>query len=120
MLNYLLLASVTLMLAVGQLLFKHVGLSMQGQALVDGFFSAARSPVLYVALALYGIATLLWIWVLSRVSLSQAYPWVAVGVGIVPLLAWLVFDERVGPAYWAGIGFVMIGVFLTQYAAQNS
>ena len=119
MLNYLLLVAFTAMIAAGQVLFKHVGLGMRGQTVMDGFLLAARSPTLYAALALYGLATLLWIWILSRVSLSQAYPWMAVVIGIVPLLAWLVFDERVGSSYWIGILFMMVGVFLTQYAAQS-
>jgi drug/metabolite transporter (DMT)-like permease len=117
MVNYLLLACFTVMIAAGQLLFKRVGLSMSGQSPVEGFLAVARSPTLYAALALYGMATLLWIWILSRVPLSQAYPWVALSIATVPLLAWFVWDEQVGYSYWVGIGLVMAGVFLTQYTS---
>jgi drug/metabolite transporter (DMT)-like permease len=119
MANVLTLILFTTMLAVGQLLFKQVGLVMQGRPAVDGFLLAARTPALYAAFALYGVSTFLWIWILSRVSLSQAYPWIAVGTAIVPLLAGWVFNERVGGAYWIGVVFVMLGVWLTQYAAQG-
>jgi len=71
-----------------------------------------------LALILYAAATLLWIWILSRVNLSLAYPWVAVGMVIVPLLGWLVFGERVGSIFWLGVAFIVIGVGLTQYAAS--
>ena len=119
MISYLWLATFTAMLVVGQLLFKHVALAIRGRSPTDGLLAVAQSPTFYAALALYGVATLLWIWILSRVPLSQAYPWVALGTGIVPLLAWLVFNERVGSAYWIGIVLVMAGVFLTQYASEG-
>jgi drug/metabolite transporter (DMT)-like permease len=119
MANVLMLILFTTMLAGGQLLFKQVGLVMQGRPAAEGFLLAARAPALYAALALYGVSTLLWIWILSRVSLSQAYPWIGVGTAIVPLLAVWVFGERVGAAYWMGVAFVMLGVWLTQYAAQG-
>jgi drug/metabolite transporter (DMT)-like permease len=86
---------------------------------LDGFLAIARMPVLYAALGLYAAATLVWIWVLSRVPLSQAYPWVAISVGAVPLLAWLVFHERLTSGYWIGLGFIVVGVFLTQYPPPN-
>jgi drug/metabolite transporter (DMT)-like permease len=37
----------------------------------------------------------------------------------VPLLAWLVFHERLTSGYWIGLGFIVVGVFLTQYPPPN-
>lgn len=107
----------TVMLAFGQVYFKRVGLALQGHSGLDAIALVIRIPSLYIALVLYGGATLLWIWILSRVSLSLAYPWVAVGMVIVPLLGWLVFGERVSPIFWLGVAFIVVGVCLTQYAA---
>ena len=118
-LNLFSLLFFTGLLAGGQLLFKHVGLAMQGKPLIEGFLAVARAPALYVALSVYGVSTLLWIWILSRIPLSQAYPWVAVGLGVVPLLASAVFNEKLGAVYWVGIGFVIVGVLITQYAGQT-
>ena len=75
-------------------------------------------PLLYAALALYGVATLLWIWILARVPLSQAYPWVAVGAFIVPLLGWWLFGERPAPIFWLGVLLIVGGVAVTQYGSQ--
>jgi multidrug transporter EmrE-like cation transporter len=115
--NILLLLVFTSMLAVGQLLFKHVGLSIQGQPLVDGLLMSARQPMLYVALVIYGLSTALWIWILSRVPLAVAYPWVAVGVAIVPILGWWLFDERLNVTFWMGVCFILVGIVITQYAS---
>jgi drug/metabolite transporter (DMT)-like permease len=120
MTNYLWLVTFSVMLAVGQMFFKVVARSMQGLPLGEGMLAIVGMPMLYFALALYGAATLLWIWILSRVPLSQAYPWVAVAMATVPILAGAVFHERVSPAYWLGIALVMLGVYVTQYASQSN
>ena len=64
------LAVFTLMLAFGQVYFKSVGLILRGHSGMEAIALALRAPSLYLALFLYGGATLLWIWILSRVSLS--------------------------------------------------
>jgi drug/metabolite transporter (DMT)-like permease len=113
------LAVVMVALAAGQVLFKHVGLAMRGRPLLDGFLLMARQPALYTALAIYGLATLLWIWILSRLPLTQAYPWMAISMVIVPLLGWFVFGERVTPVFWLGMVLILVGLLLTQLAAQT-
>lgn len=120
MTNYVWLAVFATMLASGQLFFKKVGLLMRGKPLHEGLVAIALSSDLYAALALYGAATMLWIWILSRVSLSQAYPWVALAMGLVPVMAAMVFHERVGALYWLGIALVMAGVFVTQIASPSA
>jgi len=105
-------------LAVGQVLFKSVGLSIRGQPFLESLAILMRLPTLYAALTLYGLATFLWIWILSRIPLAQAYPWMAVTIVLVPLLGWRIFGEAVGPLFWLGMGLVVVGVMLTQYASS--
>ena len=116
MLNSALLAVVVLCLAAGQVLFKHAGLAIQGQPMPDALLTLARQWRFHLALAIYGFATLLWTWVLSRVPLSQAYPWVALTTAIVPVLGWLVFAERLPPLFWAGMALILLGLLVTQRA----
>jgi len=120
MTNYLWLATFSAILAIGQLLFKEAAFAMHGNSVPEGLVKLASTPVFYLALALYGAATLLWIWILSRVPLSQAYPWVALAMAAVPILAAMVYHERVGLVYWVGIALVILGVSLTQYGSQAS
>ena len=118
LINFASLAIVTVAIAGGQVLFKQVGLAMRGHSIVDGLLLLARQPALYVALVIYGFSTILWIWILSRVPLMQAYPWVAVGVALVPLLGSYVFGERVAPIFWLGVALILVGMLLTQYASE--
>jgi drug/metabolite transporter (DMT)-like permease len=115
--NTLLLMVCTVAVAVGQLLFKHVGLAIRGMSVARAAAVLAAQPEFYAALALYGAATLLWIWILGRVSLMQAYAWLGAGVILVPLLSSHFFGEKAGPYFWAGAALIAVGVVLTQYAA---
>lgn len=113
--NIICLIAVTFSLAVGQLLFKSVALELRSHS----FDLLVTSPKLYVAFGVYGGTTLLWIWLLSRIPLSQAYPWVATSVVIVPLLARQFFGENVTPMFWVGLIFVLVGLIITQLAARS-
>ena len=113
------LAIFTVMLAVGQLLFKKSGLSIRGLPLGEALLNLAQLPAFYAALVLYGLATLLWVWLLSRVTLMQAYPWVAAGVVIIPLLSAAVFGERVNATYWLGAALIVAGILITQYSVPG-
>lgn len=119
MINFAGLITVTLMLAAGQVLFKRVGLSIRGTPIVAGLSSLLHQPLLYLALLLYGLATVLWIWILSRVPLSQAYPWVAVSAVFVTFLGWWLYGERPAPIFWLGMVLVAAGVVLTQYGSMR-
>jgi multidrug transporter EmrE-like cation transporter len=117
--NLLSLCVCTTALAIGQLLFKHVGLKIRGLDASAAAHTLAAQPAFYAALVLYGAATLLWIWILARVSLMQAYAWmVGAGVIIVPLLGWYIFGERVAPPFWIGAALIAGGIVLTQYFGQ--
>lgn len=116
-LNTLLLMVCTLAVAAGQLLFKQAGLAIRGMGLMQAAVVLAARPEFYAGLAVYAAATLLWIWILGRVSLMQAYPWVGVCVILVPLLSARLFGETAGPFFWLGALLIAVGVVLTQYAA---
>ncbi len=117
--NVLALAAFTFGLAAGQVLFKRAGLAIQGVPLANAFVVLLRQPSFYAAGALYAAATALWIWILSRIPLTQAYPWVAVGMIIVPLAGRYWFGERVGAFFWPGALLVMLGLILTQIGSPS-
>jgi drug/metabolite transporter (DMT)-like permease len=112
--NSILLATVTVLLSAGQLLFKRAGLAIQGHPLADGLWTLVALPSFYLALTLYGLATVIWIYVLSRVPLIEAYPWIAAATVAVPLIGWFYYGERVGPLFWVGLALIAAGLLLTQ------
>jgi drug/metabolite transporter (DMT)-like permease len=118
--NQLCLLALTFILAGGQSLFKKVGLGIAGLPPAAAMLAVLRDPLFYGSIGLYGFGTLLWIWILSRVPLSQAYPWVALGMVIVPLFGWYIFAERVAPMYWAGTVLMVAGLALIQYGGLST
>lgn len=105
------LGCVTL-IAVGQLLFK----AAAGQWKVEGWsWSTLRgflSPLMLWALAIYGFATLLWVYVLRTVPLASAYAIFSLAFVIVPLLAHFVLGERLAPNTLLGGAIIVVGVIV--------
>ena len=62
--------------------------------------------------AAYGLSSLFWIVVLSKVDLSLAYPMLALNYVLVPLTAWIFLGEQVPTLRWLGSGVVIIGVVI--------
>jgi drug/metabolite transporter (DMT)-like permease len=63
-------------------------------------------------LALFGVSATVWIFVLSRTSLSFAYPFVALTYLVILLVDRFVLHEPVPPVRWAGVGLIMVGIVL--------
>lgn len=114
MANAVFLTTVVVFLSIGQFFFKRAGLAIQGRTLMEGVWVLASLPSFYIALVLYGIATLLWIYVLARLPLTEAYPWIACATVVVPLIGLLFYGEQVTPLFWVGMVLVVIGLLLTQ------
>ncbi len=67
---------------------------------------------LLVGLALYGLSTLAWLFLLRSVPLSRAYPLLALNFVLVPLLSRLFLGEKLGPDYVAGTLLLLGGLAL--------
>lgn len=107
-----LLVTIPVMIAVGQVLFKMTSekLALTGAPLYSMFFN----PVCILALAIYGIATILWIYVLKSAPLAYAYSFMALTFVIVPILASLWLGETVTSKYLIGTGLIMAGLVIVQ------
>lgn len=97
------------MIATGQLLFKATA---NAYRIAAGPTEARVLIPLLIGLAIYGIATLSWIWVLQYVALSRAYPFMALAFVIVPVSSMLLFDERLDLRYGIGVALICAGIAL--------
>jgi drug/metabolite transporter (DMT)-like permease len=73
----------------------------------------ADGPWAAFGILLYAISALFWLVVLSRTSLSVAYPMVAAGYVVVVLYSKFVFNENVKAIAWVGLVLIVIGVAIT-------
>ena len=70
------------------------------------------SPLVVGGLTLYVAGAVVWLLVLSRSALSFAYPILAIGYAITPVLAWMLLGEQVNSIRWLGIAIICFGVFV--------
>lgn len=69
-------------------------------------------PHIAGGIACYVVSVVVWIMALSRVEVSVAYPMLSIGYIVNALAAWYLFGEAVTGIRFAGIGFIVVGVFL--------
>jgi multidrug transporter EmrE-like cation transporter len=84
------------------------------------FFDAGRlvlNPPIIAGLFCYAISVVVWILALARVEVSVAYPMLSVGYVLNALAAWWLFGENLSATRIAGIGIILIGVWLVARSA---
>jgi drug/metabolite transporter (DMT)-like permease len=107
-LSLITLACVTC-ISIGQLLFKKAATALPAN---PGLMDWATNGWLIASLALYGVTTLAWVWILRHAPLHLAYPFMGLAFLIVPTLAWLLFGEPIGWRTLAGGALILAGVAL--------
>jgi drug/metabolite transporter (DMT)-like permease len=110
--NILILCIVNVvLLGCGQMLFKRVARDAE----IAGFFDIVKlvsSPFMILAIATYGVATFLWVYILTKAPLSYAYPIQALAFPLVVICSLVFFNESIPANRWIGIGIIIVGVFI--------
>lgn len=103
----------TFFLAGGQVLLK-LGLEKLGKFEWSWayFKSVATDWWLLACGVSFGLATVLWFFILKRFPFSQAYPLTSLSFVFGMLAAWLVFGESIPFSRWIGLILVVSGCFL--------
>jgi drug/metabolite transporter (DMT)-like permease len=94
-------------MAGGQLLFKTAALGGGG----DGPLAERIAGFLLNGYFSYAALTVLWVWILSFIPLSRAYPFLALAFALTPALGCLVFAERLSMRLVIGIVLILCGLF---------
>ena len=100
-----------LALSVGQIFFKLAARGLAGsepliqQILVNNY--------LWIALAVYGVATAFWVALLRHIPLHIAYPFVALAFLFVPVLGHWLLDEPLRWQSLLGALVIAIGVWIS-------
>jgi multidrug transporter EmrE-like cation transporter len=72
----------------------------------------ATEPHIFSGIVCYVISVVVWIMALSRVQVSVAYPMLSIGYAVNAFAAWYLFGESVSLMRIAGIGIIIVGVFI--------
>ena len=101
--------------SAGQLMLKHGMQLATARAAKSGgslVVSAATSPWILLGLAVFGISAVAWLAALSRVPLSVAYPFNALGYLVILTASILVLHERANVLTWVGSLLVVSGLLI--------
>ncbi|WP_114195830.1 EamA family transporter [Edaphovirga cremea] len=96
-------------IATGQILFK---LSATIMHKMGSIYAPRGLVILFLALLLYGVTTLAWVWVLQKMALGKAYPLMALAFILVPIGSYFVFGERFHIQYVIGVVMIIFGIYL--------
>ena len=104
----------TALMATGQMLFKYGSNGKSITGIVD-IIRLFFSPVVFCALCLYAATTGLWLYILSKVPISFAYPIQALAFPLVLLASMLVFKESISITRWVGVLVIVCGVMIATH-----
>ena len=108
----MLLAYASIM-AIGQLIFAAASKDIPFRSgLSEALAAAATSRWLWAGMILYGIATAIWLFILSIVPLRYAYPLAATSIALAPLFYGIVTGDFPAARYWAGLLLIIAGMAL--------
>ena len=110
--KYILLGVLNVMFVVlGQISFR-IGMKNADANSVFAIARAMFSPVLMFGLTMYVVSLFLWLYILSRIPISQAYPIQALVFPLLFVMSKLALNEDISPTRWAGIMIIFIGVIV--------
>jgi drug/metabolite transporter (DMT)-like permease len=114
LINTTLIVGTVAALSVGQVLFK-----VASATLKVNHPETFLSPALLTALVIYGVATIAWLIVLSRVPLSSAFPFYGLTFFFVPVLASFFLGERINISTVVGSVVIAAGVLICSRGAAS-
>jgi len=100
-----------LCLAAGQILWK-IGLKGRQFSGFEAIIKIIFSPLILTGILIYALATVLWLYILSKADISYAYPLTSIAHIIMFFCALLIFKEQIHITRWIGVSMIALGVFL--------
>ena len=110
MLGVLLNATAQLLLKAGTNAVGHF--EFHADNVVPVGMKLALEPHILGGITCYVVSLVVWIMGLSRVEVSIAYPMLSIGYVLNAVAAWYLFGEAVSMTRLAGIGIIIVGVYI--------
>ncbi|PUB05907.1 EamA family transporter [Paenisporosarcina sp. OV554] len=109
--NYLLILLNTMILVSGQFLWKFGMMNKENSfSSLGEIIKLMFSPYIVTGLTMYGFATILWLFILTRVPLSVAYPLQSLAYVFAVFGAFFIFNEPLSFMKIVGVLMIIIGV----------
>jgi len=115
------LLSVTIITA-GQICMK-IGLNSIkinfSRGIILTYLSIFFNPYVFVGTMIYVLGVFLWVYILSKVNLSFAYPFLGLTFVFVAICSKLILKEDISVTRWLGVITISLGVILVSECWKN-
>jgi drug/metabolite transporter (DMT)-like permease len=109
--NIMLCLLAVVLTVCGQMFFK-LGAQEKEISSIPDILKLFLSPMIIIAVTLYVGTTILWVYILSKMPLSYAYPFIALAFPLVIAISSFLFHESVPVHRWVGVGIIVFGTLL--------
>lgn len=106
----LLLVCYALGMAMGQLIFKAASIDILRSAGGMSMMAVLTNGWFLIAASLYAGLSVLWVWILTKVPLAYAYPFVVLSFIFTPVGAALIYGEQLTINYAIGMVLILAGL----------
>jgi len=108
---------ISMSLGVAGQLFIKKGLNMLGNinfgsGIISSYSRIFFSPFVIIGISVYFLGVFFWLYALSKVDLSFAYPFISLSYVLVVFSSWWLLGESISFLRWAGVVVICLGVFL--------
>ncbi|WP_447918139.1 hypothetical protein [Achromobacter aegrifaciens] len=114
-LHILLVTLFSVGMGVGQLLLKYSAqrqIVYEQQSLFSRLLSLALDWPFLLGAASYGLLLVFWVWLLTFIPLSRAYPFTLLSLLVASLGSWVFFGETLTPRFLAGLAVIGVGLII--------
>ena len=80
--------------------------------IVGSYLRIFLTPYVFLGLAIYGLGIFFWVYGLSKVNLSFAFPFVSLSYVLVFLFSWWMLGEHIPFMRWVGLATICVGVLI--------
>ena len=118
MLNNIIIIILSIMMSSSAHIFLKKGMMTHAQnniktvGFVDLFWTVGTNPWVVGGMLLHVSALIVWLWALSKVDISFAYPFLALGYVLVSAMAWIWLGENITSMRIFAMIIIIIGIFI--------
>jgi drug/metabolite transporter (DMT)-like permease len=80
--------------------------------MMERVFNVFINPWILGGILLHFLALAIWLWALSKVNITFAYPFIALGYVLVSLMAWRWLGEDLSLVKILGMGVIIVGILI--------
>ena len=86
--------------------------TIKSDGIVDLIWTVGTNPWIIGGMFLHVSALIVWLWALSKVDISFAYPFLALGYVLVSAMAWIWLGEELKLMRILGMGIIIAGILV--------